>query len=437
MRRAAWPLTLLLAAVLACSLGAPRPAPPTPTAAPPSATTAPSDTPLPPTTAPSATPPATATLAASATAAATDTSAPSATDTPAPAGASATPEAGGGSPTFLAYVQQGQLVVTNVTGGAVGGTTQYTQAGVNDGVYELAWSPDGQSIAFVSAGANGSNPAHVYVVYAVGAGTPVDLGPGSEPSWSPDSTRVVYVRDSNIWITPVDNPQPKALTAQTKWGWGRPVFTLAGNALVVSGQPYDNMGAQGNTQFELDSLPLDGSGTLTPLPGFAQPVQGRLPIDLSFSPDGKHLAFSTSWHLSACASTGQYYVANADGSGLTQLISQQLNDLLDPGKDFYYITLGYAWQAKSDGLLTAGLVVDCTNFAGTHLGQALSRLDLTNHETVLATGFFQSPSVDHSGQLIAVAQPGDNGAEGQVKLLNATGHPVVTVGAGALPAFQP
>jgi dipeptidyl aminopeptidase/acylaminoacyl peptidase len=442
MRRVTWPLALLAASALACSVFSP--ARPGPSAVPPSAVPPASATV---TAAATLTPDATATPIASPTVpptqAASTTVAPSPTNTQAQTPTtevepSATPtgtEAGAGSQSFVAYVKQGQLLVTDVTGGAVGGTTQYTQAGVNDGVYDLVWSPSGQFIAFVSAGTN--RDAHVYVVYAVGEGTPVDLGPGEQPNWSPDSARIAFVRDGNIWITPVDNPQPTALTNKQNWGWGRPTFTPAGDALVISGQPFDNMGAQGNTEFDLETLAPDGSGTMTPLPGMTAKIEGRLPYDLRFSPDGSKIAFSTSWHLSACASAGAFYVANADGSGMTQTNSRQLSALLQPNQDFYYIVQGYAWQPHSDGLLIASLVIDCTNFAGTHLGEALSSVPLSGNETVLAVGFFASPSYDRSGSLIAASQPDQQGGVGAVALYDAGGHPVATVGSGDLPTFQP
>ena len=110
--------------------------------------------------------------------------------------------------------------------------------------------------------------------------------------------------------------------------------------------------------------------------------------------------------------------------------------MLDPNAEYYAITRGFAWRPAGDGLLTAELVVDCTNFAGTTLGSVLSTIDLSGHETVLASGDYSSPSYDRSGQLIAVDN-GDNGTGGQVELLDAKGGPVATIGAGSLPVFQP
>src|SRR6186997_2236868 len=54
-----------------------------------------------------------------------------------------------------------------------------------DGIYEVAWAPNGQSIAFVSdgiwlIGADGTNPRRV-------------AEPGVAISWSPDSMQIAYM----------------------------------------------------------------------------------------------------------------------------------------------------------------------------------------------------------------------------------------------------
>src|SRR6185503_15088135 len=108
-------------------------------------------------------------------------------------------------PQFIAYERGGQLLVTDVTGGVQGGTTQYTMAGVNDQVTNITWSPSGEYIAFVSAA---QGDPHVYYIFALGQSSPTDLGPGSAPAWSPDSKSLAYVRgvypDDNIWIMAID-----------------------------------------------------------------------------------------------------------------------------------------------------------------------------------------------------------------------------------------
>ena len=173
------PLTLSLA-VLAC--GGLSPAAATATPAPPTVAVA-TDTPANP--------------------AASDTpGAPAATDTVAPAEPSATSEAPAATdtpaappaPQFIAYVDPlRNLLVTDVTGDVLGGTTQYTQLAVEGQVLDLTWSPSGEYVAFVTSAPDN---VHVYYVYAVGAGTPVDLGLGANVAWSPDSAHIAFVRDT-------------------------------------------------------------------------------------------------------------------------------------------------------------------------------------------------------------------------------------------------
>src|SRR5512133_2244237 len=161
---------------------------------------------------------------------------------------------------FVAYIQDGQLLVTDVTNGVKGGTTQYTALGQVDQVNDLVWSPSGEFVAFV-APVNGD--MHLFYIYALGDSSPTDLGPGSAPTWSPDSQSIAYVGgtypDNNIWMTTIDNPAPRQLTSETNYAWGRPAFTPNGQSLVVAGTDRNFMGAQGNTKFTLGSLALDGS----------------------------------------------------------------------------------------------------------------------------------------------------------------------------------
>jgi dipeptidyl aminopeptidase/acylaminoacyl peptidase len=377
--------------------------------------------------------PATATEVPSPTPGGTTQPAPTPSETAGPVETPTT--AAPGAQSFVAYVRDGHLLVSDVTGGVLGGTTQYTLAGVDDGVYDLVWSPSGEYIAFTSAA---SGNAHVYVVFAVGQGTPLDLGPGGQPNWSPDSTRLAFVRDDNLWLWEVNATTEQPLTTQTNWAWGRPTFTPDGNALIVTGNSRDFMGVQGNTEFIPSTLPLDGSGTLTPLPGIGQPIFGRLPYDLTFSPDGQKLAFSTSNHISACATEWQYFVANPDGSDLRELYSPSLEALLVPGQEIYPVGFGYDWTPESDALLMQGVVVSCDPAnPGQQLGAQLSIVDLAGQESVIVPGFFSGPTFDRGGQHFTAALTTDNATPGQVLIFNRAGELVLEVGGGDIPRFQP
>ncbi len=345
---------------------------------------------------------------------------------------------------FIAYVSAGQLLVTDVTGGVPGGTTQYTNFGPNQQVYDLAWSPSGEFLAFV---APVQGDGHVFYIYAVGASTPTDLGLGSSPRWSPDSKSIAYIRgpypNDNIWITGIDNPSPRQLTFESDHAWGAPAFTPDGSALIVAQADRMNMGAQGNTSFTLERLALDGSGARAPLPGAAQVDGARLPYDLRFSPDGSRLAFSTSYHLSACASPGSYHVSLADGSNSQQLVSPSLKPMMDQAAERYNVGLDYDWMSSGDALIATGIVVDC-NMNGPNMGQVIggpqmSVLRLDASEGLIIPGMFHSLSTDRTGTLVAVMHQKDiEDLNPTVEIYSLqTGQMVLSLGPGMYPRFQP
>jgi len=346
---------------------------------------------------------------------------------------------------FIAYEQSGQLLVTDVTDGAKGGTTQYTVASQSDQVGELVWSPSGEFVAFVSTA---SGTPHIFYIFALGQSSPTDLGPGSAPAWSPDSQSLAYIGgtfpDDNIWITTIDNPSPRQLTFETNYAWGRPVFTPDGGSLIVAGTDRINMGASGNTTFTLESLALDGSGFRTPLPGAAPFEGGRLPYDLCFSPDGSKLAFSTSFHLSACASPGAYYVSDPDGSNRQELVSPSLKSSIDTNQEHYHVGLSYAWAPTSDALVGLGNVVDCSlnspSMGQVIAGPQMSIIGLDGSERLVIPGFYYGISMDRTGTLIAAAHylEGFQDMNPNVEIYSAeTGQLVLSLGSGRNPQFQP
>lgn len=352
-----------------------------------------------------------------------------------------------GASQFIAYERVGQLLVTDVTGGVEGGTTQYTVAGVNDQVTNITWSPSGEYVAFVSAA---QGDPHVYYIYALGQSSPTDLGPGSAPAWSPDSKSLAYVRgiypDDNIWtmaIDPTDNPGPRQLSFESNYTWGKPVFTPDGQSLIVAGTDRNNLGASGNTSFSLEYLSLDGSGTRTPLPGAAALEGVRLPFDMQFSRDGTYLAFSTSYHLSACAAPGAYYVSNPDGGNRQELLSPSLKPAIDAAQEHYHTGLSYGWSPFNDALVIIGNVLDC-NFNSPTSGQSvagpqMSILGLDGSERLVIPGMFYGISMDRSGAWVAASHyQSIQDSDPLLEIYSTqTGQRILTVGPGQDAQLQP
>jgi hypothetical protein len=204
------------------------------------------------------------------------------------------------------------------------------------------------------------------------------------------------------------------------------------------------MGAQGNTSFTLEYLALDGSGTRTPLPGATPFEGGRLPYDLRFSPDGTRLAFSTSYHLSACASPGAYYVSSADGGDRQEIISPSLKATVDTNQEHYYVGLSYAWAPTSDAIVALGNVVDCNlnspNQGKVIGGPQMSIIGLDNTERLIIPGFFYGISMNRTGTMIAGAhyRDGFQDLNPNVEIYSAqTGQLAMSLGPGSDPRFQP
>ncbi|HYU10838.1 MAG TPA: amidohydrolase family protein [Gemmatimonadales bacterium] len=95
-------------------------------------------------------------------------------------------------------------------------------------------SPDGTTIVFELLG-------DLYTL-PVGGGTATRItsGPGfdSQPRWSPDGKRIVFLSDrggaENVWLCDPDGSHPKALTKGATNLYASPDWTLDGNYIVVS-----------------------------------------------------------------------------------------------------------------------------------------------------------------------------------------------------------
>ncbi|HEX8292194.1 MAG TPA: hypothetical protein VF570_10585, partial [Pyrinomonadaceae bacterium] len=182
----------------------------------------------------------------------------------------------------------------------------------------VAWSPDGQKIAYTSWGQFGAN-ADVWVMNSDGT-NPVNLTDHAAydylPSWSPDGSKLAFTSDRSgnldVWVMNSDGTNPHNLTnyyARDYYAAWSPdgsklVFTCADRANVFNGDDLCVMNADGSNVVNITRSDSVNDGMA------------------AWSPDGQKVIFNSrrdgNWDL---------YVVNADGTGearLTTALNQEL-----------------------------------------------------------------------------------------------------------------
>jgi len=171
-------------------------------------------------------------------------------------------------------------------------------------IADLAWSPDGSRIAFMRG--NNAGDDKVWVENADGTSIfPLEIGGGGakrHPSWSPDSSKIVYAV--------VKNEPEQIYIASSLGGIGQPLANGQGhepnwspNGLTIAFDDYNS----GFGYVNLDIVNADGSGT----PQIVVPSPYTEWTFSAWSPDGGRIAY----RATAASGATVYRVTNADGSG--------------------------------------------------------------------------------------------------------------------------
>jgi len=171
-------------------------------------------------------------------------------------------------------------------------------------IADLAWSPDGSRIAFTRG--NNAGDDKVWVENADGTSIfPLEIGGGGakrHPSWSPDSSKIVYAV--------VKNEPEQIYIASSLGGIGQPLANGQGhepnwspNGLTIAFDDYNS----GFGYVNLDIVNADGSGT----PQIVVPSPYTEWTFSAWSPDGGRIAY----RATAASGATVYRVTNADGSG--------------------------------------------------------------------------------------------------------------------------
>ena len=224
------------------------------------------------------------------------------------------------------------------------------------------WSPDGKRIAFASD-RNGS--WEIYVMNADGANVvrrTFSASSSGDPCWSPDGNRIVYSTQSgngslNIWTVSPDSGSP-ALLLETPGYDAHPALSPDGSRLAVISDWYAY-----DFVYDVFIANADGTGWTGLTGDIFDHVDYVRP---SWSPDSAKLAVTIMQRTGVDQYITKLGVMNADGTGLTPLISATMwtKSSWSPDGTTIAFTSGSAgaltisWVSATDGSKSGTIVTN-------------------------------------------------------------------------------
>lgn len=253
---------------------------------------------------------------------------------------------------------------------------------------------------------------------------------------------VVVDSDGNIVSRLVFGPRPRPdVYPNDRRFYGSPAFAPAGRSLLAAASTLANMGASGNTSFYIYRVPLAG-GTAQTLPKMERPIDGRLPYDLTFSPDGERIALTTSWHLSACATTFSLWVMDTDGGNRQRLLPPAIERATQGLGEAAIIISGYDWSPRSDAVVAAFQAIDCGHWRETGempvVAQGIYIMSVDGRRSEKVADVGEHPRWSPDGQRIAyTVGEGDTGEASVIHILELSSRRDRELAQGTDPAWQP
>jgi Tol biopolymer transport system component len=135
----------------------------------------------------------------------------------------------------------------------------------------------------------------------------------ADPAWSPDGTRVAFVRDFEIWVMNADGSEPRQLTAGPPEDFldSKPVWAPDGARISFS-----RLNRTAKPVVSEIWVVDEAGGTPTSLMNAVTELGSH-----SWSPDGSQIAF-----VSSRDGNNEIYKMSSDGSGQTNLTNDSLDD---------------------------------------------------------------------------------------------------------------
>jgi Tol biopolymer transport system component len=188
---------------------------------------------------------------------------------------------------------------------------------------EPAFTPDSEKLAFIS-------DEDVYVANADGTdqtNLTNDSGGGYYLAWWPDSKKIAFVRGGDIYVINADGTGLTQLTSNAPAPVGDFVISPDGKKIAYLGQFTCGPEDEGQVISNLYVVNADGSD-LTNLTG--QATCSNVSVDSSqpflFSPDSKQIAIVLSRSVPRQLVTHDLYVVNVDGTDLTRLTNTDTSE---------------------------------------------------------------------------------------------------------------